>query len=421
MSDILSGNVRRALELLAGAGVAALLTICAIVYAGRVMSPAQYADFYASLAVIFLVALALSPILPTVARLVARHMANNDESSTRALRRALLRITVRVGVIAGVIGAVLVVPLARWLRFQSPAPLAFSIVTALLSMTLSIDRGVLQGLFRLRQYNINMVLEAGVRAALVLALARAYPTAAFAMSAWLAGALAAQALTAVVLARGADADVSAQSDWTEFFRLLRPMAVLAVSLAIFQNVDVIAVKRWLSVEDAGAYAAASALTRGFGILFVPLYSLAGPLLTNVHERGRSVFATTLRLSAAYAGLSILPLIAVALWSKPIVGLLYGDRYDAAAFVLAPLCVVTTVTFVALMLCQGLITVGEHRFMYAWALGGAVQMAGLVLVHHSLRQVVAVLFVAQGLTAVLVTIAFLKSQKTTRAGSIISSA
>jgi O-antigen/teichoic acid export membrane protein len=410
---------KRSLELVAGAGVAALLTLAALVYVGRAVGPNEYAEFSAALAVIYIVTLAMSPLIPALSRVAAAHTANGRADRAIALRRSVLAVAWKAVILSALLGAIIVAPLARWLRFRSPTPLAIAIVTSLVFVLLAIDRGFLQGLFRFRPYNLNVVAESAIRAAAVVLLLQTTRAAGPAMLAWASGTIAAYAM--IVFAFRGDAATSEATSWSEVIALLRPMLLLMVALAAFQNTDVLAVKRWLPAEVAGAYGAAGVVARGFGALFVPLYALAGPLLTEAREKGRSVFAETLRLTAIYVGLAIVPLAIVALWPDLILSRLYGPQYAVVAPIFAPLCGVTVASYIGVMLSQGLLTIGRYRFVLIYAVCAAAQLAGLGLYHATVTDVLRVLWVCQGAAFVLVTIVFLNSQKTSRDGSNSSSA
>lgn len=407
--------LRPGVELVAGAGIASLSTIVAIIYAGRVLGPVEYADFSAALAVIYIIGVALSPVTPTVARVAARHSEGGQTDAVAALRRAMLRFSAIAIAITVVVMTALLWPLTAWLRFRSPTPLALAIFTAIVFVVLSVERGFQQGTFKFRQYNLNTIIEAVVRATLILVFAARMPTAGFAMFAWACGSVAAQIAVSYSMRR-LRSSTAATADWTEFSRLVRPIIVLMFALAIFQNADILAVKRWLRDDLAGAYGAAQALARGFTALVVPLYALSGPMLTRTHERNGDVFRAALRLTLGYLALTAVPLVVVALWPARIVALLFGVQYADAAPVLVPLCVVAMLSCTALMLSQAPLTVGDYRFVRVFALGAVLEIAGLALFHDSFREVLTVLFVAQGVALLLAIIVFLNSQKITRLGS-----
>ena len=148
--------MRRTLELLAAGGVSALLTIGYLIYVGRALGPAAYADFSTSLAFIYLVAIALSPLSPAIARITARRHARGDAASVEGLRRGVITPIV-VAIAAG--AAILALPvygLSKLLRFESPVPMMLALGSALGFAVLSTDRGFLQGLFRFRAYNSSI-------------------------------------------------------------------------------------------------------------------------------------------------------------------------------------------------------------------------------------------------------------------------
>ena len=180
--------MRRTFELVAAAGIAALLTIGYLVYAGRILGPAEYADFSAALSVIYFFAAALSPIAPTLARIAARRAARGEEATIASLRRAVVgRLILGCGVIV-LIASAAAPALARWLNFRTAAPLIAAFVAGLLFAILSAERGVLQGLMLFRSYNANVILEALIRAAgAVFVLRAASPSAAAALISYVAG------------------------------------------------------------------------------------------------------------------------------------------------------------------------------------------------------------------------------------------
>ncbi len=394
----------QAVELVSGAGIAAALTMATIIYVGRLLGPAEYADFSAGLAVVYLVALVLSPVTATVARVVAR------SGSFATIRPLLLRKMAWWLAGALLITAPLLVPVSRSLNLRSPATLFLAVVTALVYALLSVDRGVLQGLFRFREYNFNIVVEAVVRAVIIAVLGPRFPHAGFAMAAWALATVISEAWLASRLSRRGASAAVAEDEWRAFAGLLRPIVLLMLSIAVFQNTDMLAVKRWLTAQDAGAYGAASALARGFGVLFVPLYVLAGPVLTERHARGGGVLSTTLRFCLGFLALSILPLLVLAFWREPLVRTLYGSGFVNAAFVILPLGVITVMTYTTLMLVQAPLTTGDYRFAPALAGAALLQVALLAAFHDTYAQILASLYAAQGIALIAVAALVIRRQR-----------
>ena len=403
-------DVKRVGELVIAAGVTAVLTIGYIVYTGRVLGPVEYADFSAGLSVIYLFSVALSPVTPTVARLVTRSAARNDIPAVAALRReALNHLVVTVSII-GVILAVFSGPIARALHFRTTATLLLAFAAALLFALLSVDRGVLHGLMRFRTHNANTVLEAVIRAGGAVLLLHVTKNSAVALASYVVALLVAESAIAIPFAREWRGIPRAPVDWQEVSRLTKPMIVLMLAIAVFQNSDVLAVKRFFSAADAGVYGAASAIARAFGVIFVPLYVLAGPLLTGAHDAGRPIRGLTLQLCGVFLALSIIPLLLFVVWPERIMTLLYGPAFAGAGPLVARLGGVAIITYTALMLAQALITVADFRFLPAFAIGALTQILMLALNHGNYNDVIGALYATQLAVLLLVAINFFRCSR-----------
>lgn len=386
----------RTAQTLAAAGIAAVLTLGYIVYSGRELGPQQFADLSAALALIYFFSLVASPLTPTVARVVARLAVRGDVVGVAVIRRAVLTRIFRWGSIAFVAALAVSPFLARALHFRAAATVVLAFCCVFSFLLLSTDRGVLQGLLRFREYNANTVLEAAIRfggaVGLILLVAR---SAVPAMISYVAALVIAEVLIASRFGREWRHLPSTSIDWTEFDRLARPMMWFMAAIAVFQNADMLAVKRWFPAIDSGAYGAASSLARVVGVIFVPLNALAGPVLTAAHETKQRITGTGLRLTATLLVLTSVPLALFAIWPRTIVTALYGPAFAEAATVVAPLTGVAVITYTAIMLAQVPITLGDFAFLRACAVVAALEIAGLVLFHRSFADVLTVLYVSQG--------------------------
>ena len=398
-------DYRRVAELVIAAGITAILTIGYIIYAGRVLGPAEYADFSAGLSVIYLFSVALSPVTPTIARLVARCFVRRDFASIAALRSAVLsRLLVAIA-IAGVVSFACSRLIARALHFRTTTTVLLSFLAALLFAFLSVDRGVLHGLMRFRTYNVNTVLEAIIRAGGAVLFIHYATNATSALASYALALIIAELAIALPFEREWRNIDGGRVDRREVLRLTLPMIVLMLAIAVFQNADVLAVKRWFHATDAGVYGAASAVARAFGVIFVPLYVLARPLLAGAHEQGRPIRKLTLELCAIFLALGALPLAVFFLWPQRIMTLLYGPAYASAGPLVARLGGVAIITYTALMLVQALISVADFRFLIVYGGGVILQIAALVLLHNTYADVITALYVPQTIVLLVVLVLF----------------
>lgn len=388
----------RTLELVAAAGISALLTIAYLVFVGRTLGPAEYADFSAALSLIYLFAVASSPVAPMLARIVAKRVARGEEADVAALRGAIMR---RLLVVSTVVAAVLMSAapwIARWLKFRSAAPVVAAFAAALVFALVSADRGVLQGLMRFRSYNLSIVLEALIRAGGAVVVLRLFSRSA---GAALVSYVTAMLVAELIIAMAWHSSPTAKLDWSEIMRLTGPMFLLMVAAAAFQNVDMLAVKRWLPAEDAGRYGAAVAVARSMAVLFVPLYVLAGPLLATARERGEPIVRPAVRLALIYAGVSLPALVVLSIWPEQIIRLLFGADFGGLSSAVVLLAAVIVLLHMSLLLTQAMITVEDFRFLRVYAAVAGAEVAGLMLFHDTMGQVLTVAVVAQVVLLIVV--------------------
>jgi len=374
-----------------------------IILVGRILGPADYADFSAALSLIYFCAVALTPITPTLARIVAALTARGSLPAIVGLRNEVMLRMVAFCAGTAVVALAVSPLLARWLRFRSALTPSLALSAALVFALLSVDRGVLQGLMQFRRYNASILVESSVRClGAVLLLDLAYRSAELALVSYVVAVAVAELIIAHTFSREWRTSSRQPADWNQIRRLAVPMFGLMLSLAVFQNVDMFVVKRWFDPTQTGVYGAATALARSFGILFVPLYVLAGPTLTRLHESGQRLWPAALRLSAWYLALSAAPMFIFATWPEKIVGLLYGPAFIAAASLIVPLGGVAIITYCALMLAQVLITIHDFRFLRVYAVMAVAQIAGLAMFHGSFGEVLTVLYVCQSAVLVALT-------------------
>ena len=404
---------RETVELVAGAGLAAAMTIGYIVIVGRLVGPAEYTDFSAARSAISFVGLTVSPLTPTISRLTAAYRSRGVGGAVRALRAASLR---RISIAAGAMalaGVLASFALAGALQFRTATPLVLAFVAVFLYAIISVDRGVVQGLLLFRAYNFNVVTEAAARLAIAVILLSIAPTAAGALVGYAAALAIAELMLARRLRRESAENATAPVDWPEVQRVAVPVVLLMIAIAIFQNSDMIAVKRWFAPAEAGGYGAATAIARGIGVVFVPFYVVAGPLLTSLHEAGKPVFAQTLRLAGSFALAVIGPLAVLAAAPRLLLTALYGAEFEHAAAIVAPLAGVSVVTCIGLMLGQALITLHDARFLGGYLVCAAMQIVGLTLFHDSFAEVLVVLFVTQSAALLFVSLFFVHAWRVRR--------
>jgi O-antigen/teichoic acid export membrane protein len=323
-----------ALWLLAATTVANVLGFGYQLVMARLLTAEQYAILIALFGVLILESISSQVIQSATAKLTAQYRARDDED---ALHQFVRRWSVRVAIaMAGL--ALLVVVLAGPIAAGLALPaLAVTIlgVSLFFAGTLTFALGLLQGLARFGWMGSVLIVQAGARLVLGVALVLF----GFGVNGAFAGAAAAIAVSVLVAAlplapllraaRRSTTVVELGSEETKFFAFA---AVVLLAYAALTNVDAVLAPAVLSPGDSGTYA--GAVTLGKIVLFAPI--AVGFLLlertARAHARGepteRALFVA-LGLVLATSGLAALAYVVAPAF---FVNLVVGSQYPATVAV-----------------------------------------------------------------------------------------
>jgi O-antigen/teichoic acid export membrane protein len=312
----------------------ALLTFVYSVYAMKLLGPKQAADFVAAMSVATFFYVALGPINGTVAKFTTGFAAKNDLSSVAQLQRMAFRNVAVYGGIGFIVCSLLAKPLATWLQYESALPLVLAFAIVWLTLLLSVARGVLRGLERFKRYSINTVTEAFFRLIVGVALLSLWTTTANGMLAFVVALIAILIVSQIQLADIWRRRESVGIDSAAIVRYLKPMCVMMAITAAFDNVDMIAVKRFFTGESAGVYSAAFTLARGTSVLVTPFSIILLPLVAGLQARRAPVRNSILRICGYFVALCSVPLLVFAIFPREVLTLVrLGEFIDAAPLLL----------------------------------------------------------------------------------------
>ncbi len=259
-----------ALFLLGASTVANVLAYGYQVVQARLLPPPEYAALTALFGILILESVSSQVIQSATATLAARYRAHGEEAALHAFVR---RWGVRVGAGGAALGA-LVVVLSPLLATALALPLlsvALLGVALLLALLFTFALGLLQGLARFVWMGSALIVQAGARLVIGIALVLsglgvngAFTGAAAAVGVSLL--LAAIPLAGLArAARGATATEELGGAETRFFVL---SGVVLLAYAALTNIDAVLARSLLSPDQAGAYA--GAITLGKVVLFAPI-------------------------------------------------------------------------------------------------------------------------------------------------------
>lgn len=398
-----------------GTGVTAVISLVFAVHVGRVLGPAEYADFGAAVALSALLSLALGPINQTVARFTAQYAARGEFGKIRTLCREIARRAVVVGVVVLAVSALTVPAVTGLLHVRSAAPILLCYGLVFLTLLLSIPRGVLRGAQSYGQYNVNIITESLTRLAAGSIMLWLLASAAAGVSGYLAGVTAALVVSFAQLRRIWGEHGAQSVDGQAVRRFAGPMFILALGSGGFLFSDILLVKHFFSGAEAGVYVAASTLAGSINVVVTPFHVILLPLLMSLQESGARIRGPFLRI-CLYLFLIAGSVIAVfALWPG-LLKLLYGAQYAGGAAFLPWLTLARLLTHLASMVVTVPIARSDFRFLSLYLLTLAVEITAMLIWHDTLRELIVALLIAKCLTLGALTV-FVLSRRGTAPGVV----
>ena len=323
-----------ALWLLAATTVANVLGFGYQLVMARLLTAEQYAILIALFGVLILEAISSQVIQSATARLATQYRARGEEA---ALHQFVRRWSVRVAIAMAVLALAVIAlagPISGGLALP-PVSVTLLGVSLFFAGTLTFALGLLQGLARFGWMGSVLIVQAGSRLVLGVALVL-FGFGVNGAFAGAAGAIAVSLLVAAVpltpllrAARRATAIVELGGAETRFFAFA---AVVLLAYAALTNIDAVLAPAVLRPAEAGTYA--GAVTLGKIVLFAPI--AVGFLLlertARAHARGepteRPLFLALGFVLATSGVVAIAYIVAPAFF----VGLIVGSQYPATVAV-----------------------------------------------------------------------------------------
>lgn len=383
-------GIRSGLIVLAGSILGHLGNYLFYVLAARSLGTAQFAEVTAMIAYSTIIAWPINGMQVAIARDVARMRSVGDHEGLAGLVTALVRrgIVLSLALAAVLIGMSPV--LLQWLELSTIWLPIMAAVWIVLLVCLIAGTGVAQGLER---FGLFAGLLAGP-----LGLLRVLLLPGLVLAAGLTGSMLAMALaTAVGIAMIAPSVRHASQGPRRSVAFRPGSAMLAlIAFASLSNVDVLIAKATLEASVAGTYSGAALI--GKIALFAPS-ALALVLLPRAAaslERGERAERAVVMTMAVTVSLGLVVSGVLALLPGSVLSLTFGDEFEVASALLAPLALVMTMA--AMLNVHMIFSIARRsrrlpNMMVAGALG---HLLLLVLWHDNPAQIVRATAVSIGL-------------------------
>jgi O-antigen/teichoic acid export membrane protein len=397
-----------------------------VILVARLLSSQDYGELAQLLGLFFILSMPGSAVLVGVVRRVTGLQTTGQ---SHLVRRWVARIH-RICLAGIVVELVVVLALQNWIAHQLHLPNGEGVVLILMAagvwILLSVDRGLLQAHRSYGQLATNLLVEGGVRTALVVALVAGgagvagyalgvliSEIAATAHAHWLARkAWADPAMAPVVedggVAHGGTGDPGRTPDMVLARRkLLADVSAAFVGLALLgllQNVDVILLGR-LDHAQVGPYAAISVASKAlvFGALALGAYLLPEATI-RWNEGGHAIrqFGVTLLFLAVPAAL----LLAIAVFvPTQFLTLVFSARLSTAAAAFAPLVLAMMCLSFSVLVTNYLFGTGSRWIVLLLAAGSGLAVVLVTAAHGNPESTAWADLVVQAVLALAMALAF----------------
>lgn len=386
---------------LMAAGSSAVVNLAYNAVVARQLGRVSYSEFAAALAMATMLAYAGGALAPVTAHLSARYMAAGEPAKIRGLVAMVLRGLRPFLALGGVATLLLAVPVGRAMRFESGASLIVAYALAVGLIMLSTARSASRGAQQFGRYALGLFSEGVVRLSAGAAVLAFWPHPAAALGAYVVAHVAIFTWTMRDV-RSLSPDV-APVPIAHVTEILGATTALVVAMAVFQNIDVLLVRRFFAAGDAGVYAAAVSFARWMAMLALPFEALLLPQLTYLSARGHSIVLAAARIGIGFAALATIPLALFAAVPQLIVTQLYGADYHDAAPLLFALGLAVFAQYGCYLSVQVLISRSQAWSVWGFGAMGLVENSLILARHDSLRIVAVILATTRlaGLTTILI--------------------
>jgi O-antigen/teichoic acid export membrane protein len=370
--------------------------------ASRRIGVDDYGVLYALISTSTILAVPANLAAPVIARFAAEFRVLHDDRHVRRLILDVVRVFGLLGVAYVAISLLTMRAAGSFLH----APMWIAPLVALVGGTLLLSlvlRAVAQGTQDFGGFARSCVADGVSKVAGVLLFTAAGLALFGGVLGFLCGAIGgAAAIAATLFARYRGVEgCTIGYDWRRIAVSGLGAAAVTLAGALIGSADVVLVKHYFDADQAGIYSAASLAGKVllYFVGFVPTILL--PQATERHVRGERTRYALGMCVAILLGISIVGLIAVKLFGIVLLHALVGHAFDAAAPLLLPYSI--AMTFLSLSSVLGAYGIATHRVAFAAPLivGVAVTLFAIVSVHSTLEQVVRVVAIGNGLTAVAV--------------------
>lgn len=377
-------------------------------FLGRILGPELFAEASVIATGVLMLSFLAVGVQLTAAKYSAGYYATGELST---LDIFIQWMSARVSRISIGIAAIIVmtsVIIQHFLKFSSPWPIIIIALGLPFYFNLSLKRGLIQGIDKIRQLTYTYLLEMVLRLTftiVALALALNYfgwlTTEAVSIGFFFSF-LAALAFKKPVSQQQASQTNDFIDIKSDIFKFMGVILAYELSQILINNSDVILAKHYFTDSEAGLYGALALIGR---VVFFGTWTIVTLLFPKVIHREKQGLPHLFLFWQSFAitflfGLGII--VACILFPKLIIGLLFGPDFISIHTLLWKYAVATTLFACANVFAYYYMSLNKYIPVVIAILAGIIQVVGVILYHQSLLQLIYVqIAVMSGLLILMV--------------------
>ena len=364
---------------------------------GRMLGPSDYGILVSLISLFYLLGIPMGTLGLVIVKFVSAFKGKKDFASISGLFRVGTKKILPFSFLVLLIFLALTPLVASFLHLPSILPYILVLVVFFIGIFSTINRAVLQGLFRFGFLTLSGVVEAGLKLATALLLVILGFKVNGALGGILMGSVIGLLFTFFPLRFLWGQKQKRELKTGEMFNFALPVFFSTLAFTSLYTIDVILVRHFLPGVTSGLYAALSTLGKIIFFISGPVIAVMFPLVSERHANGgdyRHLLWTSFSLVAL---ICFLFTSFYFLFPSFMINVLYGQQYLLAVPYLGLFGIFLSFYSLSFLLTNFFLSIGKTKTVIFPLIAGLLQMIFICLFHQNLWQVI---FVSISLTALL---------------------
>lgn len=362
---------------------------------GRMLGPVAYGELTALMSFMLIIGVAGGAIFTVSMRYSGELIASQQRDPLKKLFNFLNRYIVILALIIFLLGMLLIKPIAHFFIISDLIPIVITMLSIFAGLLIFINRGFLQGGQKFKAVSILGVAEAVFKIIIAIILVKIGLGLNGAVAAMVLGTAMAYIISFIPLKR-IFTNISQKKTLTaykfdrkELLNYSWPTLLAAILIMLATNLDIILVKHFFSPEEAGLYAAISAVGKIIIYLTAPIIGVMFPMVSEQKIKGEkhyrvflfSVFMTLVGALLIVAVYTVAP--------GMVISILYGQRYLSLYYLLPEIGIAMVFFSLINLICNYYLAIKNFTFLWFFALILLVQITVISFWHPSILAMVRV--------------------------------